>query len=462
MLFESIKINFNRGDDVKKVITYGTFDLFHEGHYKLLERAKALGDYLIVGVTSEEFDRSRGKLNVVDSLVTRIENVKKSGFADEIIVEEVQGQKFRDIKKYNVDIFTVGSDWTGKFDYLNEFCEVVYLERTKDISSTELRNSSHPILRMGIIGTGRIASRFIPESHLVSGISVTSVYNPKKISADAFAEKWDLNSYSEENGFDEFLSCVDCVYIATPHQFHYDYAMRSMKAGKHVLCEKPITLTKRETEELYDFAEEHNLVIMEGIKTAFCPGFNKLISMACSGKIGTVRNIEACFTKLENPKSRELTDTEYGGSFTELASYTLLPIIKLFGTNYTDVRFDCIKSEDGIDLFTKAYLRYKSGMATATCGLGVKSEGQLIISGTKGYILAESPWWKTSYFEVRYEDPNNIEKYSEVFLKFGLRYELSDFVSLINGNKKNDIKLTKKESVAIAGIIEEFMKTKNQ
>ena len=96
-----------------KVITYGTFDLFHEGHYRLLQRAKALGDYLIVGVTTEEYDKARGKLNVVDSLVTRIENVRKSGFADEIIIEESGGQKFTDIKKYNVDIFTVGSDWVG-------------------------------------------------------------------------------------------------------------------------------------------------------------------------------------------------------------------------------------------------------------------------------------------------------------------------------------------------------------
>ena len=93
-----------------KVITYGTFDLFHEGHYKLLKRAKELGDYLIVGVTTEEYDQARGKLNVVDSLMTRIENVKKSGFADEIIVEESQGQKFSDIKKYDIDIFTVCSD----------------------------------------------------------------------------------------------------------------------------------------------------------------------------------------------------------------------------------------------------------------------------------------------------------------------------------------------------------------
>lgn len=91
------------GKGIIKVITYGTFDLFHEGHYRLLQRAKALGDYLIVGVTTETYDRARGKLNVVDSLATRIENVKKTGFADEIITEETQGQKFNDIKKFHVD-----------------------------------------------------------------------------------------------------------------------------------------------------------------------------------------------------------------------------------------------------------------------------------------------------------------------------------------------------------------------
>ena len=89
-----------------KVITYGTFDLFHEGHYRLLERAKALGDYLIVGVTTESYDKRRGKLNVVDSLATRMENVKKTGFADEIVIEEEVGQKIRDIQRFGVDIFT--------------------------------------------------------------------------------------------------------------------------------------------------------------------------------------------------------------------------------------------------------------------------------------------------------------------------------------------------------------------
>ncbi len=181
-----------------RVITYGTFDLFHEGHYRLLQRAKALGDYLIVGVTTEAYDKARGKLNVVDSLVTRIENVKKTGFADEIIIEETQGQKVNDIRRFHIDIFAIGSDWTGAFDYLKDYCQVIYLERTKNISSTMLREQNSPIQRIGIIGTGRIAERFIPEARLVSGVNTQGVYNPHLESAARFAQKWEINRNSRK------------------------------------------------------------------------------------------------------------------------------------------------------------------------------------------------------------------------------------------------------------------------
>ena len=116
-----------------KVITYGTYDLLHHGHIKLLERAKALGDYLIVGITADGYDMTRGKINVQQSLIERIEGVKRTGLADEIIVEEYQGQKIDDILRKGVDIFTVGSDWVGKFDYLKEYCKVVYLDRTEGV-----------------------------------------------------------------------------------------------------------------------------------------------------------------------------------------------------------------------------------------------------------------------------------------------------------------------------------------
>lgn len=437
-----------------KVITYGTFDLFHEGHYRLLQRAKALGDYLIVGVTTESFDKARGKLGVIDSLMTRIENVRKTGFADEIIIEESVGQKFSDIKKYNIDIFTVGSDWVGKFDYINDYCKVVYLERTKNISSTMLREQKRHIQRIGIIGTGRIANRFFIEARSVSGINVQSVYNPHLESVEQFAKKFDIYPYTD---LQKFFESIDIVYIASPHETHYDYIKQALNHNKHVLCEKPMVLKKSEAEEVFALAKDKNLILMEGIKTAYCPGFHKLLGVAHSGKIGAIRNVEACFTKLEDTSKRELTDQNYGGSFLELGSYILLPIFKLFDENYQDLRFDSINGDNGLDIFTRVSFKFPKGIATATCGLGVKSEGRLLISGTKGYILVTAPWWKTTYFEVHYENPNDVEKYSETFLGDGLRYEINDFLMQLTSPGVNDFKLTRTESISIASAMEKFM-----
>lgn len=439
-----------------KVITYGTFDLFHTGHYRLLKRAKALGDYLIVGVTTESFDEARGKLNVVDSLMTRIENVKKTGFADEVIVEDHIGQKVEDIQKYGADIFVLGSDWTGKFDYLKDFCEVRYLERTKGISSTMKRAYNHKIIRMGLIGSGRIARRFVPEARYVSGMELTGVFNPNIESARRFAEELDCEFYTADE--EEFYEHIDAVDICVPHQFHYHYAKQALEHGKHVLCEKPMTLKKAEAEELFDLAQERGLILMEAVKTAYTPGFIRLLSMAQSGVIGEIRDVESCFTRIfPHDSMRELTNAEHGGSFTEYGSYTLLPIIKLLGKDYQDIRFECFKAANGVDLYTKAYFRYPHSMATAKTGLKVKSDGHLLISGTRGYIFVSAPWWKTTEFEICYEDFTQNEKVYTKYLGDGLRYELSDFVSAINGNPRGGFKLTRNESIAMAEVMEKFL-----
>ena len=445
---------------MKKVITYGSFDLFHEGHYNLLKRAKELGDYLIVGITTEQYDEARGKLNVVDSLIERIDNVRASGFADEIIIEDHVAQKVEDIQKYDVDIFTVGSDWVGSFDYLKEYCEVVYLERTQSVSSTMLRMKDRSLIRLGIIGTGRIAGRFLPEAHFVSGITVSSVYNPHIQSAEKFAKRHELGYYTDD--LEAFLNEVDAVYIASPHETHYEYAKSALEHHKHVLCEKPMVFSRTQAEELFCIAKQNQLVLLEGIKTAYTPGFNQMVSVVKSGVIGQVRDVEACFTRLTKTGIREMEDMEYGGGFTEFGSYTLLPIVKMLGTDYQEVRFDSILADNGIDLYTKASFKYQDGFALSKTGLGVKSEGQLIIAGTKGYILAESPWWLPKYFEVRYEDSKKIDQHAVKYLGYGLRYEISDFVYMINGNGGRGYKLTRGESIAMAGIMEEFLKQRKK
>jgi glycerol-3-phosphate cytidylyltransferase len=125
---------------MKKVITYGTFDLFHYGHLKILERAKQLGDYLIVAVSTDEFNQVKGK-KCVYPYAHRAEIVKAIKFVDEVIPETEWEQKKQDIIDHQVDVLVMGSDWEGRFDELNEFCEVVYLPRTPDISSTDIKSN---------------------------------------------------------------------------------------------------------------------------------------------------------------------------------------------------------------------------------------------------------------------------------------------------------------------------------
>lgn len=446
---------------MKKVITYGSFDLFHEGHYNILKRAKELGDYLIVGVTTEHYDRSRGKLNLVDPIMTRIENVRNTGFADEIIVEDHDGQKIEDIQRYGIDTFVLGTDWAGKFDYLKKYCNVVYLERTPDISSTLKRKDMKRLIKLGIVGTGRIARRFQAETVFVSGIEVIAAYNPEKESLEKYAEEYSVLPFSED--YDRFLGSVDAVYVASPNETHADYVRKAIIAGKHVLCEKPMTFTYDEAVELYNLAKKDRVVLMEGIRAAYLPGFQQLLSVARDGTIGEICDIEACFTRLGDPESREMSDARYGGAFMEYGSYTMLPIFKLLGTDYEDTIIDSILGESGIDRFTKVQFRYKNKLATSKTGAGVKSEGQLVISGTKGYILAQSPWWLIRSFDVRYEDESRVDHFEAPFVgRDGFRYEIAEFMDKINGTGGNDYKLTAEESIAMARVVEKFMKIRRE
>lgn len=443
---------------MKKVITYGTYDLLHEGHINILRRAKELGDYLIVGVTSDSFDKGRGKLNVRNNVLERVEAVRRTGYADEIVIEDYVGQKIDDIQRYDVDIFAIGSDWIGKFDYLNEYCQVVYLPRTEGISSTMLREQSQDVFRVGIIGSGRIAKRFIPEAKVVNGITVTSVYDPNSDCADTFAAQFGMWPY--KSSLDDFLNNIEAVYIASPHQTHYSYAKAALSAGKHVLCEVPLTLSQSEAKELYDYAEAHNLVLLEANKTAFCPSFNHLTTLVKSGIIGDVVDIKSSLSKMVASPTRELDAAQAGGAMNEHASITLLPIIKLLGTDYSSFDFHS-KVENGVDIYTKVVVNYPHATSSATLGIGVKTEGNLVISGTKGYIYVPAPWWLTSFFEVRYEDQTKNKKYFYSFDGDGLRYEIQEFVSMIISKRKSSYKLRKQESMAITDIIEKFNNKEN-
>lgn len=441
-----------------KVITYGTYDLLHQGHINLLRRAKELGDYLIVGVTSDSFDKGRGKLNVRNNVLERVEAVKATGYADEIIIEDYLGQKIDDIQKYDVDIFAIGSDWEGKFDYLNEYCKVVYLPRTEGISSTMLREVNQVKIKVGIVGSGRIANRFVPETKVVNGVEVVSVFDPNKENAYAFSIKHHLKPHS--GNYEEFIREVDAVYIASPHLTHYDYVKQSLEAGKHVLCEIPFVLSGKQAKELYEYAELHKLVLLEASKTAYCPAFCHITTLVKSGVIGEVIDVKASLSKMVTTPTRELDLKQAGGAMNEHAPLPLMSIIKLLGKDYSKVDFYS-KIENGVDVYTKANICYPHATASITLGIGVKTEGNLVISGTKGYVYVPAPWWLTDYFEIRYEDQTKNKKYFYNYDGEGLRYEIQEFISMIVNDRRSCYKLRRRESIAIANIIEKYNRKEN-
>ena len=443
-----------------KVITYGTYDLLHQGHINLLRKAKELGDYLIVGVTSDSFDRGRGKVNVRNNVLERVEAVKATGYADEVIIEDYIGQKIDDIQKYNVDIFAIGSDWDGKFDYLNEFTRVIYLPRTEGISSTMLRAESTIDVKVGIIGCGRVASRFPSEAIVVSGVKVIGAYDIN-FEASRSLSTGDDNITAYTN-IGELYDSVDAVYIATPHLSHYRYVKQAIEAGKHVLIETPMVLNGVQARELFGMAERKGVILMEANKTAHCPAFNHLMVMIKSGIIGEVVDVEASLSKLwdDDMSLREFDPQQAGGSLYELGSYPLLPIIKLLGVDYQNLNLYS-RMEDGIDIYTKGVFRYPKAVCSFKVGLGVKTEGNLVVSGTKGYVYVPSPWWKTDYFEIRYEDQNENKKFFYKWDGAGLRYEIQEFISCILNRRFSSTRLRRRESICMADIMQQFMERKN-
>ncbi|MDE6649083.1 MAG: Gfo/Idh/MocA family oxidoreductase [Muribaculaceae bacterium] len=414
-----------------KVITYGTYDFLHEGHIRLLKRAKALGDYLIVGVTADDFDMARGKINVGQSLMERVEAIRQTGLADKIIIEEYEGQKIDDIRRYEADIFTVGSDWVGKFDYLNEFCKVVYLDRTEGISSTEIR-SHRQELRIGLVGETNIVNKFKNECRYVNGVEIAGVYASTSGTLDNELK----NLTSRTSSYDELLCKCNAVYIASKPSEHYHQVKKALESGAHVICESPITLDIEQFDELIHIASEKGLVLMDGIKTAYSLAFNRMMLLIKAGIIGDVLSVDTTCTSLIDIDKNNLP-SHLWNSITAWGPTALLPIFKILGTDFKQtMRYSkSLPNHKDFDIFTKVSFIYDNGVASIKVGQGVKSEGEMVISGTKGYIYVPAPWWKTDYFEVRYENSSENKRYFYQLDGEGIRYEILSFINLIKGRK---------------------------
>lgn len=441
---------------MKKVITYGTFDLLHNGHIRLLERAKALGDFLIVGVTADSFDMVRGKINVQQSLMERMEAVKATGLADEVIVEEYEGQKIDDIVRYNIDVFAIGSDWVGKFDYLNEFCHVVYLKRTEGISSTKLRTNGQ-IVRIGVVcdeNEFNLMFKFVEESRFVNGVAVDAICVPELSMIDKTFS--DLPVITDD--YCKLLDKVDAVYVLSHLDKHYSHIKKALEAGRHVLCESPMTRSVDEWDEVTELAHSRGLVLMDAIRTAYSTAYYRMQLLVKSGFIGKIVSIDASCSSLQKQNEGLNTGGKWSGSLSSWGPNVLLPVFQLLGTDYRNKQICSMFKEnggDGFDLFTKISFEFPHAVASVKVGKGVKTEGDLVISGTEGYIYVPAPWWKTDYFEIRREDPTRNKRYFYQLDGEGIRYEIISFIREIN-HKKGLLYITEEVSKSIVKVMEDF------
>ena len=333
----------------------------------------------------------------------------------------------------NVDVFTVGSDWKGKFDYLNEYCKVVYLERTEGVSSSEIRAEKRKLI-VGTIGDNLLCNKFIRETEYVNGV--------------------------EYKKCDSTFEGIDAVYIASHPQNHYEDVKNALIAGKHVICEAPISLNADKCKELIHLARDKGLILTDAIKTAYSTAYSRLLVVAKSGRIGDIVSVDAVCTSLEDGAGNIDADLKKKqNSICAWGPTAMLPIFQLLGTQFKSSKIvtRLIDADINYDAYTKIDFVFDKAVASARVAKAAKSEGELVITGTKGYIYVPAPWWKTDYFEVRYENKNENKRYFYQLDGEGIRYEIVAFAKAIESGKSN-FYISDETSLAIIDIIEKFEK----
>ena len=431
---------------MKKVITYGTFDMFHNGHLNILKRAKAYGDYLIVGVTGENYDLGRGKLSVHETLAERIKSVKETGLADQIIVEEYLGQKIADIRRYGVDVLVIGDDWRGKFDHLNAYCQVVYLPRTQGVSSAQIRHDTFGQYRIGVITDTADAAEISEESAAAACFSISGVYSDNASVAAKFSMK---NRVAAEPTLAGLLGGSDILFIHTSLEKRAAYIREALLQSIHVIAEAPFASTLKEQKELLKLADENGVLLAEDLAMPHIYIFNQLLWITRGGLIGPVRSVRAGI--------RDLGDPEYSAE--SLLSAVLCPVLKILGTNIRKISGD--GSELKLEFVNPPAADGNEALGTAPEAVAVVQIGEgadeaLEITGDTGTIRAGRRWWRGDYFEIERPGKPDPERYCTNYDGSGLKYLLKDFGDALRTGNRRPVTLTEEESERLAEIVEVF------
>lgn len=280
----------------------------------------------------------------------------------------------------------------------------------------------------------------------VSGVQIIGKYSPENISEISCSER--LPDYSD---LEQMLEECDAVYIDVSIKKHFYYIMQAFEHKCHVVCMAPVFLSVEEAETAYKCAETKKLILFESVKTLYFPAFEHLLLLIQSGVIGRVKDVEVACSRVPSDDLKE--DMGRQDAFLEWGGIALLPIIKILGTEYMDCHL--FNFENRNMTFIRGILEYPNAMASFKVGKGIKFEGSLVITGENGYIFVPAPWWKTDYFEIRYEDLRRTKKYFFDYEGEGIRYGIQKFVEKLN-YKDMEMKYSMRETLCETDIMQQY------
>ena len=360
--------------------------------------------------------------------------------------------KFKDISAAEDSLNNAQSQWNEIENKINQVDTIKERVQKKYNESVELGNLFVDLKRAYTL------EKFIQESRYVGNVELSGIFQPpikqEQLSDGLLLhEKKYAGSLTVYETLQELLDESDAVYVVTSPDKRAWYSQKALEQKKHVLCESPVALEKEGALFLTRLAKEKGCVFLEAIKTAYFMAFNRLVLMAKSGEVGNIKAVEATCTQMTPPP----VGYQKGGfgSMAVWGPFGLLSVFSILGTDYKKCDMVTYQTKNDQDLFSKINFLYANAAASVKTGIGVKSEGELIITGTKGYIYVPSPWWKTDYFEIRYEDSTQNKRYFYQLDGEGIRYELVAFVKAIN-SKKDLSNIRQSGSETVCEVVEDF------
>lgn len=307
------------------------------------------------------------------------------------------------------------------------------------------------MIKWGIIGCGRIAHRFMQGLHDVADTTLVSSWSRRPSTVNAFVEQYGGVAC---DSVDELLAGdIDAVYIATLPDSHAAYSITALKAGKHVLCEKPVTVNLPELEQVITVAKDCNLLFMEGMKPAFYPLYLRLKEHLKHDPIGPVGYVRAGSSVADCPPEHPNYNLALaGGGLMQIGIYEAFLAVDWLG-ELQDVQAMGRFGQTGIDMFTVFQTLHTGGYSQLYAGFDLHGKGDALIAGPLGHITIHKNWWNPARATINYLDGRTVEL-DEPFTAGGLNYEIAHFCNLVKSGQTESPIISHQMSKQMIGLID--------